>query len=154
MCLEVGAWCGYTTVCMAKTAEFIYSLDSHMGDMHTGRANTFGPFIDNLRRYRVLDRVAVLVGESIDILPRLPQDHFDLVFIDATHTYEAVLNDSELCWPLMKRGGYMCWHDYEEKSNPDFGVTKAVDEIRNRYNLENVDQVGTLLICKVPQFQL
>ncbi len=151
-CLEVGAWVGFTTVCMAQTANLVYSIDVHVGDIHTGRTLTLPTYLDNLKKYRVMDNVAILVGESVDILPKLPKDYFDLAFIDATHTYEAAKKDTELTWPLMRRGGYVTFHDYEpgRPTTSDWGVTAAVDECIERYKLERIDTVGTLLICKVP----
>ncbi|GAH12421.1 unnamed protein product, partial [marine sediment metagenome] len=54
--------------------------------------------------------------------------YFDLVFIDAEHTYEAVQDDIATWLPLIKKsGGYITGHDYEHKNHP--GVKKAVDEI-------------------------
>src|SRR6266568_2396912 len=152
VCLEVGAWVGYTTICMAKTAQIVYSIDGHEGDIHIGHYDTFSTYYDNLRQYRVLDKVAMLVGYSTEILLRLPKDYFDLVFIDATHTYEACKKDTELCWSLVKRGGIMTWHDYDEgrEVDPNFGVTKAVDEAIEKYGLIKIGKVETLLICQVP----
>lgn len=151
--LEVGAFYGFTTVCMAQTAKMVYSIDTHRGDIHIGRADTLQPFIGYLQRYKVLPKVALHIGESTEILPRLPLEVFDLAFIDATHTYEAVKKDLELVLPLMnidpKRGlGWIAFHDYEETGNPDFGVTQAVDEAIKAEILSPVEREGTLLVCQ------
>lgn len=150
--VEVGAWVGFTTICMAQTANIVYSIDVHVGDIHTGRTLTLQPYLENLRKYHVLDSVAVLIGESADILPKLPYNYFDLAFIDATHTYEAAKQDTELVWPLMKRGGIVTFHDYEpgRPTTEDWGVTAAVDECIEKYNLKRIKTVGTLLVCQVP----
>ena len=53
-------------------------------------------------------------------------EYFDLIFVDANHSYEAVLADIELWLPKMKLGGLLTGHDFE---NTDFpGVKKAVTE--------------------------
>ncbi len=51
---------------------------------------------------------------------------FDLVFIDADHSYEGVTADLLQWWPLVAPGGYICGHDY---NHPRIGeVKRAVDE--------------------------
>ena len=37
---------------------------------------------------------------------------FDWVYIDANHTYDAIFNDINNWWPLIKNNGYICGHDY------------------------------------------
>lgn len=51
--------------------------------------------------------------------------YFDMVFIDAIHTYEAMKEDVSLWMPLVKEGGILSGHDYG--SYP--GVTQAIDEL-------------------------
>jgi len=50
----------------------------------------------------------------------------DYVFIDADHSYESVLDDMNLWYPLVRRGGLFCGHDFGKPDKP--GVSKAVDE--------------------------
>ena len=58
---------------------------------------------------------------------------FDFVFIDADHSYEGVTADILQWWPLVKKGGYLCGHDYD---HPRIGeVKRAVDEIFQRVEL-------------------
>jgi predicted O-methyltransferase YrrM len=49
----------------------------------------------------------------------------DLVFVDACHEYEYVLNDSEIALKLLVEGGVVLWHDYG--SSP--GVTRVLNEL-------------------------
>lgn len=50
----------------------------------------------------------------------------DMVFIDASHTYEYVLNDSKLALKLLRNGrGVVLWHDYRVWD----GVTRALNEL-------------------------
>jgi predicted O-methyltransferase YrrM len=148
-CLEVGAWHGFTTVCMAQTAKMVYSVDSHRGDIHLGRRDTLQYFLANLQKYQVLSKVAILIGTFEEILPRLEPGMFDLAFIDGTHTYEAVSQDIQMVEPLMKMGpAFIAFHDYEEPSEHTAGVTQAVDEAIARGAMEPVDREGTLLVCR------
>lgn len=54
------------------------------------------------------------------------QDHdetFDVVFIDALHDYDSVMQDISLWWPKVREGGFICGHDYQHKFP---GVMRAV----------------------------
>lgn len=72
-----------------------------------------------------------------------PDEYFDFIFIDADHSYEAVMKDLKVWWPKIKKGGLFCGDDYIPDdgdiwliNNSDgskqyagkFGVRKAVNE--------------------------
>ena len=52
--------------------------------------------------------------------------NFDVVYIDADHTYESVKSDIAAWYPGLTSGGALCGHDYNPKTWP--GVVQAVDE--------------------------
>jgi predicted O-methyltransferase YrrM len=52
-----------------------------------------------------------LRGVSDNILPLLREKSFDVVFIDADHTYKPVKKDILLSMPLVKEGGIICGDD-------------------------------------------
>lgn len=62
---------------------------------------------------------------SLDAAKLFPEGYFDLVFVDADHSYEAVIDDKKAWLPLIRKGGLLTGHDYYEKKP---GVIKAVDE--------------------------
>lgn len=150
-CLEVGAYYGFTTVCMAQTAKLVVSIDNHRGDVHLGRTDTLQSFLGYLQRYKVLPKVAVMIGTFEECLPRLPEGMFDLAFIDGTHTYEAVKADIEMVEPLLKLkdDALIAFHDYKEPSEHTAGVTQAVDEKIQAGLLIPVEREGTLLVCRL-----
>lgn len=49
----------------------------------------------------------------------------DVAFIDGSHAYEYVLNDSEKVFPIMRKGGLLIWHDYTNWP----GVWMALNEL-------------------------
>jgi hypothetical protein len=57
----------------------------------------------------------------------------DLVYIDASHEYEFVRDDINLYYPLIKSGGMLGGHDYQ---NYWLGTIKAVDEFAEQKNLK------------------
>ena len=62
---------------------------------------------------------------SLEAAKIFPKKYFDLVFLDADHTYEAVINDIKAWLPLVKDGGLLTGHDHN-RTHP--GVVKAVTD--------------------------
>lgn len=53
----------------------------------------------------------------------------DFVFVDGNHSYEGVKLDCILWIPKIKRGGFICGHDFSHPRLP--GVSRAVNELFN-----------------------
>jgi hypothetical protein len=68
-------------------------------------------------------RAVILRGDSVEMADRVPNKTLRLVYIDADHSYDAVLRDSEAWLPKLVPGGVMAYHDY---LNPGYGVHQAV----------------------------
>ena len=69
------------------------------------------------------DRVEIVVARSVDAAARYRDGHFHLVFIDADHTKQAVLDDIAAWYPKVCAGGILSGHDYGVHQ-----VKPAVDE--------------------------
>ena len=70
---------------------------------------------------------------SFDALPSFPDEWFDLIYIDSSHSYEGTKKELYLALKKTRKGGFICGHDYsvnKAKCNHDynFGVKEAVDE--------------------------
>lgn len=63
---------------------------------------------------------------------------FDFIYIDANHKYEPVLEDMNLWWPKIKKGGVFAGHDYMDASTAagEYGVKSAVDKFAKDNNLK------------------
>jgi predicted O-methyltransferase YrrM len=70
-------------------------------------------------------RLIIRPRGSLDLLPPdlLP---CDAVFIDGDHSEQAVMHDSLLADALVRPGGIIIWHDY---NNPTVEVTRALDTL-------------------------
>lgn len=85
---------------------------------------------------RVLRGAAVeLVNASSEDWRKKVDGKIDMVFFDADHRYESV--KEELLWAKGKGIRVISGHDYGNP-NPRFGVTRAVDEVFGKDNIEVV----------------
>jgi len=70
---------------------------------------------------------------------------YDLIFIDANHTYEYVKKDFENFKPFLEKGGVMAFHDID---CPDWmGINKFWKELEDggKYNMQTFVKRGYLL---------
>lgn len=81
---------------------------------------------DHLKDLYPIDIVNVVRASSEEFLSSKPDDFFDVVYIDADHSYEAVKRDLELSLAKTKTGGSIMGHDYSAIQFP--GVFQAVNE--------------------------
>ena len=84
------------------------------------------------RTHFAKDRRTVIRDTSLATAQMLPDGIFDLVFIDAMHTYNDVCADLLAWFPKVKPGGWFSGHDYKP---PDakVQVKPAVDEFAARH---------------------
>jgi predicted O-methyltransferase YrrM len=68
--------------------------------------------------------ITIKDGSISSIVPTLEDEYFDLIYIDADHSYESVLHDIKISLSKLKRGGIMSGHDYAFES-----VSRAVNEM-------------------------
>src|SRR5205814_848765 len=68
----------------------------------------------------------------------------DLVFVDACHEYEYVINDTEIAFRLSHSRGMIIWHDYGSW----VGVTRALNEFHSRDpRFRSVRHIAGTSIC-------
>ena len=83
------------------------------------------------------ERVKTLKMKSQDAAKLISDNSLDFIFIDANHAYEYVKQDIQIWTPKLKKGGLLSGHDYgKDNKKPGFGVTKAVDELIPKANIE------------------
>lgn len=139
--LEVGSWHGRSTIELARVAREVHAVDWHRGDSHVGEGDSLPIFLENLTRYDAWASVVPHIAKFDRVAPVLAQRSFDGAFIDAFHTYDAVLADFRLALPLIRPGGWIAFHDY---GLPQFGVTQAVDEIAEFFELRVVETLAVI----------
>lgn len=133
--LEIGPWMGCVTVALARIVrDFdgkVFCCDAWRGtpadDLSwiSRHRDIFAAFWRRICRAGLQDIVIPMRGLSQDVMPVLASGSFDFVYIDGDHRYEGVKHDIEQARRLIKRGGMIAGHDYDDV-HPD--VMRAVDE--------------------------
>ncbi|MCS6329547.1 MAG: glycosyltransferase [Nitrospira sp.] len=87
-------------------------------------------FLHNISTAGHARLILPLRGASTIMLPALPRNYFDLVFVDGDHSYAAVLADIGAAAALIKDGGLLCGDDLERQ-------TFEIDEAYARTQIES-----------------
>ncbi len=145
--LEIGSYCGRSSIYIARSAERLHCLDTFKSTaVGLPEEDTYKEFLFNITRYGLIGKVTDTRANSQDC-PQLNQK-FDMVFIDGDHSYEAVKSDIDYAVTNMnfQSGGILAFHDYHSQKDP--GVTKAVDELLAR-GVSVIKQVGSLIAISI-----
>ena len=129
-CLEVGSYCGKSTVYLGTACrerrQLLFAVDHHRGseehqpgeeyhdaelfDARSGCVDSLPLFRDTLRRAGLEQTVVPLVTSSA-IAARYWLTPHALVFIDGGHSREAALTDYRSWAPQVRPGGILAIHD-------------------------------------------
>lgn len=138
-CFEIGTFDGRTTLNMAANTPdeaIIYTLDLPCEQVNATKFS-----LDPFERFAVLKetsgiryrgtiwerKIQQLYGDSATFDYTPYRGEIDFVFIDGSHTYEYVLNDSRNALTLLRNGkGTILWHDYPDTSS----VLKAIHYLK------------------------
>ena len=142
--MEIGVWKGHTARFILRGCPNIKEYwvtdpwtklpKSYMGKMtNVSQEDWNKMYLRLCQDLYYFKALKVLRLHSIDAAKIFKKPHFDLVFIDAQHTYEAVKNDINIWKNLVKKGKYLSGHDYGMRKHP--GVKTAVDEIFGKENI-------------------
>lgn len=141
---EVGSWAGRSAMIMADAGATVTCVDHWKGNQHDrGTAGVdsqvaYTAFLKNTQAHRDAGKIQFYRGSSEEAAAFYAEQGtaFDIVYIDAEHTYEAVKRDIALWRPLARH--VLAGHDYYVFP----GVAKAVNELNTFVAVEgNVWQV-------------
>jgi predicted O-methyltransferase YrrM len=116
--LEIGAHKGVSTEAFALICKQVYTVDTWPD------ARALEEFKLRMSKY---PNVAAIQGASPDALQHLPSAQFDMVYIDGDHSYDAVAKDIAIARKLVKDGGVIAGHDYNDIEYFS-GIKRAVTE--------------------------
>ena len=72
------------------------------------------------------ERACLLRMKSLDAVPQFSDASLDFIFLDANHSFDAVMQDLSAWFAKLKSGGLFCGDDYASSRHP--GVTQAVNK--------------------------
>jgi hypothetical protein len=143
---ELGVFEGEFSRILKNSNKFqrLYLVDIFEGTMYSGDKNGNNgktidlnvPYQQLLEQYKNCSVVSVIKNTSSNFLNSLKDDSLDFVYIDADHSYTAVVNDLEISRSKVRKNGIISGHDYNKIHFA--GVFNAVNEFINKYDLEAV----------------
>ena len=145
--LEIGSFEGRSTLFAAHLFPnaHITAIDTFSGateHKNDDFSNVEYVFRNNIKP--LLNRLTVHKGTSAKVLPSLAEkiEHYDVIFIDGSHYFRHVLQDTLLSWPLLKVNGYMIWDDYlwwsdvyGRKMSPKSAIDHFLNIYKNDYQM-------------------
>lgn len=151
--VEVGCWKGASTCYLAQEIKNynkkieLYAVDTWEGSDESqhkleiealgGSENLYELFLKNIKMGEVSDIIIPMKMNSQDASQKFLENSLDVVFIDASHKYQDVLNDIKCWYPKVKKGGIIAGHDYLPGNlASECGVIRAVNEYFHGKNLE------------------
>ena len=166
-CLEVGSYCGRSTVYLGaavkKNGGILFSVDHHRGseeqqpgqayfdpellDPDSGRVDTFREFRKTVERAGLEDTVVVIVCRS-EVAARQWNTPLGLVFIDGGHSFEDAHTDYRSWSGHIVRGGRLVLHDIfkdpEKGGQAPYAVYQLAVASGYFEELELVETLGVL----------
>ena len=140
VCAEIGVFNGNFSQCIIDiiNPRRLFLVDIFSGQMISGdkngenvqQINLYQSYFDLFKKYLNNPNVSLYRGPSGHFLSLLPDAYLDFIYIDGDHSYNGVKIDIELAKKKVKKGGFICGHDYTSQFP---GVIKAVDEFCSNY---------------------
>lgn len=106
-----------------------YNDSSNHGNFEHG---VYADAMNNIKGYE--DR-AIMIRATSEVGSQLfDTESLDFAYIDANHAYDYVVQDIQLWWPKVKKGGWLCGHDYigmDWYNDPTFAPNRKDKHIWN-----------------------
>jgi predicted O-methyltransferase YrrM len=99
----------------------------------------YNTFLKNISESGHADRIVIKRGLSNNEVPKLPDDFFDIIYIDGNHQPEYVLEDAVLSFRKLKQGGVMIFDDYGW-CGPDL-TQRGIDAFLSGYR-DKITRIG------------
>lgn len=142
--VEVGSHLGESACIFASMGIFekIWAVDVWHDN------NSFNIFRENTNRLYP-DIIIPKRGTSEEISKKWPEGPVDVIYIDANHSYESVINDIVFWKKHLSANSIIAGHDYNSKCWP--GVVRAVDESFDGRNIFKFKDTSWAVINEVAE---
>ena len=151
--LELGCEMGQSSYVMASVAKRVTCVDAwddtyeHLNhderqknnylndqvlykDHEITKYNVFEKFKNNCAPHIESDKVRFIKGKTQEVAHNFEDESFDLILVDADHSYEGAISDIHNYWKKLKKDGIMVFHDFGGSAWPgvERACIQAVDE--------------------------
>ncbi len=122
--LEIGTYHGTNVCSMMKNYATHKDTQLHVVDPWIDypaypenkgeNATNYSVFLNNITKLSPEDQQKIYIYRdfSQNVVPRFPDEHFDIIFVDGNHNPEYTLEDSVLSIRKLKPGGWLIIDDY------------------------------------------
>lgn len=143
--LEIGSYCGLSSICLAYGAlnsnNKLYCITQWQNDISLiWRSNVYQNGLN----------ATVIYGDANNILNNIKFDRLSLVFIDAEHKYFDVQTQFTAIKPSLIHNAIVAFHDYG-RQYPD--IKKYCDELVVNQELIDTNMIHCTFYGKVPSYQ-
>jgi SAM-dependent methyltransferase len=135
--LEIGCMMGQTTVLLCESAKKVHVVDvfddyekisndrnfEHYKGLFDKLGSNYCKFKENTKKYKNL---VINKMSSKEYALMVENDFFDLVFVDADHSFEGCSEDIKNFHKKVKVGGVIAFHDTNHDKWGE-GITKAIN---------------------------
>ena len=163
-CLEIGSYCGLSTVFIGdackQTENTLYAVDHHRGseehqlgeeyhdaqlyDANVGAMDSFPMFRRTLALAKLEETVVPIVASS-KVASKHWRTPLGFVFVDGGHSHESSMFDCVTWSEFIAPGGFLAVHDlFEFPEEGGQGPFLAFQQVLNSGQFEKVDQVRSL----------
>jgi hypothetical protein len=149
--VEIGVWKGEfsKTINSKISPAVLYLCDPWLftpqhpdrwygGTQATSQEDMDGIYNDVVGMFRSSPNVQVIRDLSTNLLSHIEPNSLDWTYIDGDHSYEAVLEDLNMSYQLVKSGGYITGDDFDNGND----IHRALDQFVN----EHKDQIKSGLV--------
>lgn len=145
--LEVGSYLGASACFLAAAARerggHVWCVDPWTNEAMTeGQRDTYDQFMHNTQKYTgIISPLRMYSAEAAQSLTGL----FDLIFIDGSHEYDAVLEDVQLWMPRLAHNGWFVLHD----TGWAFGVQRVAKELVLPLVKDDIIELPNMLAARI-----
>lgn len=138
--VEIGVYKGHYTRKLAKSGLQIYGVDPWrpypgFDRMEDGRVERQEELYERSRKFLSgCENVTLLRKTSMEALEDFEDDSLDFVYIDGNHRFTYMAEDIFRWSYKIKRGGFICGHDYATFKHREVGCGCQVKEIVDAFS--------------------
>jgi predicted O-methyltransferase YrrM len=137
LCVNLGTFRGRSSVIMSYYADKVITVDCYVEP-------SFG-HSDVIQALSGYPNITPISGRTADMAAGLQDGIIDMLFVDAGHSRQDVVDDYKAYYPKLKSGAVVIFHDYKYMDghvDDSMDVQGGVREIMDSGTLEHVETGG------------